>query len=556
MAQNTPSQPWQYRPGEIVFAVELPDQEEPQQQQVHAQVAQVINSHLAGQTGGALHPSQRRPNPIVFRAPGRPPLGFLFYDLEQHAEHAPVKSAVNSLLDHGAAALQPLADARLTPVGVMPHWLGSAQEAHADGSPASLPRPTQPPGGGRWRYRYTPREPAFDGRRLADLPAAAHVPVLVLDTAPRWHQARLQARRFAATNGQLEAVFDLLEAHPLQDWHAAAARAMRDDGLGLAPNPDGRVHDYDMSDHGLFVAGLIHELAPHADLRLRPVLNPRGVGDLHLLLRVLSDEVARKPADEPLVINMSLGFGPKLEHLPWMWFGVNRPNDPDFIPDAPTVDLPRANGQPASIDDRAWMAGNRARVEETTRMLHRGLDHLMRYLLANNCLGVAAAGNDSRRRVESGRPRLGPRLPACYPSVIGVAATVGDAGQAASYSNAGDDREYGDHIATFGGEVTRINEPEPGVVGVYTAPTFPDLPGAAGGSPPANETGWALWSGTSFSTAIASGVVATTWAAERARQPATHAESVLLQFNARVEDYAPALRTPFIAVDGAWERDG
>jgi hypothetical protein len=553
MAQSTQQYPWQYRPGEVVVAVQLPEDQE-QHRQSHALVGQAVETHLAGRTGGVFHPVQRRPEPIVFRARGRAPLGFLFYDLAQPDAHAPVKEVVSGVLTRQADVLAPLGGAGITPVGVMPHWLGSAQVAYGDGSPASVPRPTAPPGDGRWRFRYTPRDPALDGRaRLRDTPAAGAVSVLVLDTAPRWGQARRQAEYLADRNGSLPEVFDLLDRHPLQDWHAAAARGMREDGLELAPSPDGRAHEYDMSDHGLFVAGLIHDLAPHADLRLRPVLNPRGVGDLQLLLRVLADEVARKDPDVPLVINMSLAFAPKLEHLPWMWYGVKRPNDPEFVDDSLTADVVRYAGWPAHADDRAWLARHRDEVEQTTRLLHSGIDQLARYLLANNCLGVAAAGNDSRKRVEGGRPRLGPRVPARYESVLGVAATTGDPSQAASYSNAGGDLEFGDHIATFGGEVTASNEPEDGVVGLYSAPTFPGVPGGTDGSL-TNETGWATWSGTSFATAIASGLVAGYWAEQGATAPGMHAEAVLLQFNTLARDYAPALRTPSIAVEGAWER--
>src|SRR5207302_11074802 len=96
------------------------------------------------------------------------------------------------------------------------------------------------------------------------------------------------------------------------------------------------------------------------------------------------------------------------------------------------------------------------------------------YLLAHNCLGVAAAGNDSLRRVESGRPRMGPRIPARYGSVLGVAATTGDPSAAAAYSNVGEELEIGDHIATFGGDLTpAMDEPLNGVVSVYSAARFP-----------------------------------------------------------------------------------
>jgi hypothetical protein len=42
---------------------------------------------------------------------------------------------------------------------------------------------------------------------------------------------------------------------------------------------------YRMTDHGLFVAGIIHTIAPQAELHLIEVLNPYGVGDLESITR-------------------------------------------------------------------------------------------------------------------------------------------------------------------------------------------------------------------------------------------------------------------------------
>src|SRR5438445_13517352 len=128
MAQSTPEYPWQYRPGEVVIAVQLPEDEE-QHRNAQPLVGQAVETHLAGRTGGVFHPDQRRTEPIVFRAPRRAPLGFLFYDLAQREAHAPVKEVVSGVLARRDAAFEPLANAGITPVGVMPHWLGAGQVA-------------------------------------------------------------------------------------------------------------------------------------------------------------------------------------------------------------------------------------------------------------------------------------------------------------------------------------------------------------------------------------------------------------------------------------------
>jgi hypothetical protein len=364
------------------------------------------------------------------------------------------------------------------------------------------------------------------------------VPVVVLDTRPDLTRARRQAARFGGGNAQLTEVVDLLSRSALPDWQSAAIDAGDTEGVKLARAPDGRQRGHDVSEHALFISGLIHDLAPRVDLRLRPVLNRFGVGDLHLLLQVLHDALAGKPVEAPLVINMSLGFVPKLEQLPWLWYGVAPANDPDFVADV------SIRGQPR---DQNWLIRNRPEADTTTHLLHGGLDRLAQYLLANNCLGVAAAGNDSLSRVQAGRPRLGPRIPARYESILGVAATVVDPSSAAAYSNAGDELEFGDHVATFGGDVSAGGEPKDGVVGVYAAPTFPSASGVR------NESGWATWSGTSFATAIASGLVSGFWTIQRTRQPDMTAEDVLAEFNKLAGSYAPAVRTPSIAVTGDWE---
>jgi len=137
--------------------------------------------------------------------------------------------------------------------------------------------------------------------------------------------------------------------------------------------------------------------------------------------------------------------------------------------------------------------------------------------------------------------------------VLGVAATSGDPSTAAAYSNVGDELEVGDHIATFGGDVTPANdEPLNGVIGVYSATRFPR--GQQRGAPVLpNESGWAAWSGTSFATAIASGLVAGYWTTERARRPDLSARDVLVNFHQLARDYAPAVRTPSIPVTGEWQ---
>ena len=56
-------------------------------------------------------------------------------------------------------------------------------------------------------------------------------------------------------------------------------------------------------------------------------------------------------------------------------------------------------------------------------------------------------------------------------------------------------------------------EPQDGVIGIYSG----EFPGRR-----PNETGWAFWSGTSFATAIVSGIAANFWAHRRTQDPTLH----------------------------------
>lgn len=545
MAERRRRHTWHYRPGEMVVAVHLTEASG-DQQQAHTLARETLEQQLAGRTGGLFSLQQSRQAPIVFRAPNRPPLAFLFFDLES-PEHENVKKAIFDV--QSSSTLDRLRERGLTPRGIMPHWLASAQQDFSDGSPATLPVPTKPRRGrGPWRYRYTSADRALDFRpRLTSARRLQPVRVLILDTPPDWRRAQRQAERFGDVNGQLPELLEFLGDTALPDWHSQALGALDSTGLRLARTPDGRGRNFDFSDHALFISGLIHDLAPTSPIGLRPVLTRYGVGDLHLFLQVLRDALEAKPEDEPLIVNISLGFMPKPEYVPWLWYGIRRPNDPDFVGDVGIRDEPR---------DQSWLVANRTEVERTRGLLQGGVTELGAYLLGNNCFGVAAAGNDSLNRVLRGAPRFGPRFPARDGAMLGVAATMRDPEQAAPYSNVGEEIEVGDHVATFGGGVRPDPDdpdtPRDGVIGVFTDTKFPSPErGSAAGT---NDNGWAEWSGTSFATAIASGLAAGYWTLERVKRPTLGAGEVLSEFHRLAPHYAAALRTPSIAITGEWQQ--
>ena len=208
----------------MVVAIELP-QDELNEERAHALVRDAIEQSLAGRVGGVFRREQRRQEPIVFRARGMPPLAFLFYDLAEADTHDFVKKVVHEAHANNLEAFDTLRGAGLTPVGVMPHWLGSSQQDFGDGSPATLPRPATPPSDGRWRHRYTTATRSLDFRRRLGRGRGLHpVPVSILDTRPDWPHARRQAARFAGTNAQLQELLKFLGTAPLPGWQSACRR--------------------------------------------------------------------------------------------------------------------------------------------------------------------------------------------------------------------------------------------------------------------------------------------------------------------------------------------
>jgi hypothetical protein len=496
-----------------------------------------LRRHVAEQVGADLSTLRS----FTFDAPGEQvSLVFFFQKLATSDSVRAVKDTVERVHQLGPS----LAPADVEVIGAMPHLHTRAHEDYTGPSPGSEPRPVYPDQlpGGDWQYRYyQPINPRLDLAR--PVREAESVRVAVLDTRVDLQQAAHRGAEFRerANNRQLVETVERLakerdddpryrkELDQIAQHHDAPAPHH-----GVSEPPPRR-----MPDHALFVAGLIDGIAPTARITLEPVLDEMGVGDLSILLLGLQRVLERKQPDEPQIVNLSLGFLPHPARLPAAWYGLPRPHDPLYMHAEEMFDPAR---------DSRWVAAHRAEVDRGLDLLQAGLAELARYLSLNNCLVVAAAGNDSLAQVEARRPRMEPRLPARFETVLGVAATTSDPRRPAPYSNVGDERELGDHVATFGGGMGDGFEPEDGVIGIYSG-EFPfERP---------NETGWAYWSGTSFATAIVSGIAANLWAERRAHGKNLHANELLAELHAEASAFGPyvsALRTPSIEVQGRWGR--
>lgn len=169
------------------------------------------------------------------------------------------------------------------------------------------------------------------------------------------------------------------------------------------------------SSHGLFVAELIHAMAPNSRVQLIRVLYEDGCGELWTLNKGLEDYKSRMSAWtqrlDKTVINMSMGIR------------------------AP---------EPKKPGDTASEATDEV-TETLTALFNEELETLKSLIQKADKMGaiiIASAGNDSTkfREVSSGRTvdeRAKMQIPANFDEVIGVAATNPD-GAPSCYTNIGD----------------------------------------------------------------------------------------------------------------------
>lgn len=274
---------------------------------------------------------------------------------------------------------------------------------------------------------------------------------------------------------------------------------------------DGKKNAYYMPDHGLFVAGIIRDLAPEANIEWIRVLNDFGSTDCCTLIYALEqihgrmsaiDPATGQPGDlyqKPVVVNLSLVSTPADEELVRFWFqdSNNGYNPLDHLRAAADIKLLRAS-------------------------LHR----VIQELTACGAVIVGAAGNDSFTPYIP--TRVGPRYPAAFPEVISVGAVDRD-GQMAPYSNYPQLPPNHNGIATYGGSRPTLSDIErddvDAVVGIYTSSTYPPLEAkypTLPDVPAPNNNCWAYWSGTSFATPIVSALAARVLQTLQARNVPAH----------------------------------
>ena len=170
-----------------------------------------------------------------------------------------------------------------------------------------------------------------------------------------------------------------------------------------------RGHEYLMPDHGLFIAGIIHTIAPGARLKLYEVLNPYGAGSYYSIYtgleRALADFNGRdRRLVDKFIVNMSLVLNlPVVLNLPQL-------PDKENIYVYMNYDL--------GITDKYV---EQEQIECFDKMSFSIREILRQIVGLKNVLVVAAAGNDAK---DGSRPWA--RYPAACQGVIGVGALPKD----------------------------------------------------------------------------------------------------------------------------------
>jgi hypothetical protein len=267
-------------------------------------------------------------------------------------------------------------------------------------------------------------------------------------------------------------------------------------------------HSFQAADHGLFVAGIVRDLAPNAQIHLIRALNDNGVADFLSLVHVVRQlpDLARRQGRRALIVNMSLGFDLQpgdqgLEFWLPLTFG-------DLVTREPSL-----AGALRENVEKTLSGVNRAALESLQRA-HLNLALSIAWLsLDQGALVVASAGNDYDAYLSAGsnEARVEPRFPARYEHAFGVAAVDRD-GRPCEFANRGDIIDLVNGVAAFGGDAHRPGPrlmPRIGgrlvpITGVFSAETLPfdNL---------ANKTGWVHWAGSSFAAPIVSALSARMW---------------------------------------------
>jgi hypothetical protein len=323
------------------------------------------------------------------------------------------------------------------------------------------------------------------------------VTVFVLDSLPKRKEITKAAKEAGEKNKLL---LDVNKRVTFRYQFDDLVDALDKSGQGefsVAKDIYGRHVNFRLPDHGLFIAGIVHSIAPDAKIECIRVLNDYCVGDTNVLfgaLRYIHNRMSEinpdtnQPGDlykKPVVINLSL-----------------------VIP----------------TDEEAELLG--VKTSSKKNLLRTDMLAAIQSLVGLGAVFAASAGNEGDNPMNPAGQIPDALYPAAFANdkvkgIISVGAT-NRADKVAKYSNF--PGPLG--IATYGGEIPKAIPSKPpkhpgangritklkaidALLGIYSSRTYPSLSMDENGTYPAPDNNdWAYWYGTSFSTPIISAILA------------------------------------------------
>ena len=404
-------------------------------------------------------------------------------------------------------------DGNIPIVAAMPNWLGGTTCFIHGCSFTPIPVRQDDPNG-HWTFTLPELPDTMQARKGKD------VTVFVLDTLPKLDQVK-NASQNTDSNWLLRDIVAGMEKKTISLNYQTLPKLLQEnaaDQLVTGRDIYGHTAGLPMSDHGLFVAGILHDLARDAKIECIRILNDFGAGDTHMLIHELEKIHNRMTSPNPhrgdgegdlhnkaVVINLSLVLMPPRDDLPGLWFSDSGNSMEDLTQIARGIEL-----------------------------LQTPFHLVIQSLTALGAVIVASAGNDSNTPDMPYRPEA--RYPAGFPEVISVGA-VDQYDAMTPYSDYPSLPPHHNGIVTYGAGLATPVPPKskhkqhapafplygPGdsetmttatnvdpLRGIYTAPVYPKL--SADDPRPYYDapttTAWAYWSGTSFATPIISALAA------------------------------------------------
>ena len=352
---------------------------------------------------------------------------------KEGATTADTTKAVVKLINQNLDKLKQ--DGHIPLMSATPNWISGGAGSIGSACPASEPIPV-PEDRAHARWHFTLPELSDSLKALK----GDGVTVFVLDTMPTEAHIRQAAQHIGNKNMLLQSVVAAMNSVPpsivIPTPKSIPARL---DNIQTGKDIYGRHFGFKMSDHGLFVTGILHDLVPNAKIECIRVLNDSGVGDLGMIIDALHEIQQRMATEEikRVVVNLSMIIVAPDADLPDLWFAD---------------DGTHAEGLAAMIQDIALLLAGFCMVIQSLVTQHKAVV-------------VASAGNESDANNFHGMNggvshRFGPRYPAAFPEVISVGA-VDNEGLATPYSDYPSIQPNHNGVATYGGALPQPVPPQP-----------------------------------------------------------------------------------------------